>query len=406
MPSYQQTHPWLRFNVDLTKANVALWLLLGEVRSKIEHIKGVPLRPATAQELHIIYLAKGIHATTAIEGNTLSVEQVEEQLKGTLKLPPSREYLQRETANIAKACGVVLNELVNKTRERRFTADTILEYNRLVLDGLDLGEEVVPGAYRKHSVGVFRYRAPPASECPELIERLCDWLNGHDFDNEALGFSSCVVKAVVAHLYMAWIHPFGDGNGRTARLLEFHVLVAAGCPSPTAHLLSNHYNLTRGEYYRQLDRASQSGGDIGPFLLYAVQGLVDQLREQIGRIREQQWDEIWRNYVHEVLSGETPAVARQRQLVLDLSARRKSQWVGREEIPAISGRLATAYGGRTDKTLSRDLNALEEKKLVRVDGKRIKANRELILAFLPAAAGDAQISRSSSETETHQTGTS
>jgi Fic family protein len=389
MPSIEETHPWLRFSVDLSHAPISLWLLLGEVRSKIEHIRGVPLRPDTAQQMHIIYLAKGIHATTAIEGNTLSVEQVEEQLKGELKLPPSREYLKRETANIAKACGVVLRELVHKTRERRFTAATILEYNRLVLDGLDLDDDVVPGKYRAHSVGVFRYRAPPASSCSALVERLCEWLNGTDFDIPALGFSSCVLKAVVAHLYMAWIHPFGDGNGRTARLLEFHVLVAAGCPSPTAHLLSNHYNLTRNEYYRQLDRASQSGGDIVPFLLYAVQGLVDQLREQIGRIRGQQWDEIWRNYVHETLSGDTPAVVRQRHLVLDLSHNRKSEWVDRDAVRAVSARLAKAYGDRTDKTLSRDLNALEQKHLLKISGKKVRANREIILAFLPAVAEEA-----------------
>jgi hypothetical protein len=73
-----------------------------------------------------------------------------------------------------------------------------------------------------------------------------------------------ILKAMVAHLYLAWTHPFGDGNGRTARLIEFHILLSAGVPSPAAHLFSNHYNQTRAEYYRQLDRASKSGGH--PFL--------------------------------------------------------------------------------------------------------------------------------------------
>jgi hypothetical protein len=75
-----------------------------------------------------------------------------------------------------------------------------------------------------------------------------------------------ILKAIMAHLYLAWIHPFGDGNGRTARLLEFHILLEAGVPLPVAHLLSDHSNRTRAEYYRQLDRASKSGGDVLPFL--------------------------------------------------------------------------------------------------------------------------------------------
>ena len=56
------------------------------------------------------------------------------------------------------------------------------------------------------------------------------------------------------------------------------ILVISGVPAPAAHLLSNHYNQTRSEYYRQLGRASQSGGDVLPFITYAVRGFVDGLR--------------------------------------------------------------------------------------------------------------------------------
>ncbi len=55
----------------------------------------------------------------------------------------------------------------------------------------------------------------------------------------------------------------------------------ADVPSTAAHLFSNHYNRTRAEYYRQLDRASKSGGDLISFLNDAVRGLFDGLREQL-----------------------------------------------------------------------------------------------------------------------------
>ena len=80
------------------------------------------------------------------------------------------------------------------------------------------------------------------------------------------------MKAVVAHLYIAWIHPFGDGNGRTARLLELQILLGAGFPVPTCQLLSNHYNQTRTEYYRELDLASHRRSPT-EFLVYALEGL-------------------------------------------------------------------------------------------------------------------------------------
>src|SRR4030065_2907005 len=99
-----------------------------------------------------------------------------------------------------------------------------------------------------------------------------------------------IIKAVIAHLYFEWIHPFGDGNGRTGRLVEFQILVSSGVPPPAAPLLSNHYNLTRSAYYRELNLASRSGGDVIPFVCYAAEGFVDGLREQIGRGQAMQKD--------------------------------------------------------------------------------------------------------------------
>ena len=68
MRTYERTHPWLSFELDLRRFTPEVWLLLGEARSKCEHLAGVPLRPDTARRLHLMYLAKGVLATTAIEG--------------------------------------------------------------------------------------------------------------------------------------------------------------------------------------------------------------------------------------------------------------------------------------------------------------------------------------------------
>ena len=93
MRTFEQTHPWISFRCDLGKAGAELWLSLGEASSKCEHISRVPLSPATAQALHQLYLAKGAAATTAIEGNTLSEEEVLKAVKGKLVVSPSKQYL-------------------------------------------------------------------------------------------------------------------------------------------------------------------------------------------------------------------------------------------------------------------------------------------------------------------------
>lgn len=384
MRTYERTHPWLSFTLDARQFKPSFWLLLGEAQSKCEHVAGVPLRPETATRLHQLYLAKGVRATTAIEGNTLSEEQVVKRIQGELELPPSKEYLGKEIDNIIQACGSIVDDIV-ADRPLAITADRIKSFNGVVLAGLDVDPEVQPGRVRRHNVGVFRYRGAPPDDCEYLLDRLCTWLaelSCHPIG--VTGIAEAILKAVLAHLYLAWIHPFGDGNGRTARLVEFQVLVRAGVPTPAAHLLSNHYNETRSEYYRQLDYASQSGGDVTRFLEYATRGLVDGLCAQIEVIQEQQFDVVWRNHVHERFGSErSSADQRQCALVLDLSRAHKAEWVAVSTLATLSPRLAGMYAGRTRRTLARDLNRLAEMGLVEHRDARCRAKTEIIRAFLP-----------------------
>ena len=107
MKLYEKTHPWITFRIDLREVPYSFWMKLGECTSKIEHISRVPLVHDSADDLYKIYLAKGVQATTAIEGNTLSEEQVRQHIEGVLELPPSQEYLAQEVDNILKAINAI-----------------------------------------------------------------------------------------------------------------------------------------------------------------------------------------------------------------------------------------------------------------------------------------------------------
>ena len=340
------------------------------------------MRPDVADRLHRLYLAKGALATTAIEGNTLSEDEVLRFLDGKLKLPPSREYLKQEIENIASAFGEIWQK-VGTGMLPRLSLSELQDLNRRVLQGLDLEEGVIPGEIRTHEVGVSRYRGAPWQDCKYLVEHLTEWLEGPDF-KPAPGMEIIygLLRAIIGHLYLAWIHPFGDGNGRTARLVENRILLACGVPSPAVQLLSNHYNLTRTDYYRQLDKSSSSSGDFIPFVQYAVQGFLDGLRKQIEEIRQFQLDVIWRNYVHEAFGDRKTAVERRRRdLVLGLSE--VVEPVKLSKLPELNPRLASAYHGKTRMVLNRDLNALLKMQLV-VRGKGGSlANKKIVEAFLP-----------------------
>jgi Fic family protein len=363
-------------------------MLLGEARSKIQHLAESLLAPETGERLRMLYLAKGIHATTAIEGNTLSEDEVAEYLAGRLKLPPSQEYRTRELDNIVNAYNKITDDLFDGG-QRELTPETIKEYNRLILAGLELEDGVVPGELAPKRPAVARYLGPPREDCDYLLEQLCDWLNGAHFDPPTpdLTIPYTIIKAVIAHLYVAWLHYFGDGNGRTARCVELQILVASGLvPTPAGHLLSNHYNITRDEYYRQLDASSRDhAGNPIPFLTYAVRGLVDELREQLQTVWMQLYDDRWEQYVYQQFGdARTPPHIRQRQLVLDLSKQKNP--VPRTELRALSPKVAVAYAERGEKTLTRDLNALVRRDLIVFENGGYRARREKILALLPDVA--------------------
>jgi len=378
---YSETHPWIDFRLNMNAFDHQLWMLLGEARSKCEHIAGVPLRPETAEELHKVYLYKGASATTAIEGNTLSEEEARDYIEKRLVLPPSKKYLGQEIENIVNAFNLIM-EWMMEGKAGELKPDNIKKFNEMVLRDLELQDSVVPGRVRSHSVQVGGYRGAPAEDCDYLLERVCEWINSTDFVlGDGFGIVVGFIKAVVVHLYIAWIHPFGDGNGRTARLVELLILLDAGVPSPAAHLLSNHYNQTRGEYYRQLAASSKSR-DIVPFIRYAVRGFVDGLKEQLDRVRAQTMRVSWESYIHDVFKDRGGAAQeRRRCLVLDLSGQAEPVPVTR--IKLLTPRLAEFYAKKNQKVIYNDLKELVALGLLRqIDGGYL-ANTGIILAFLP-----------------------
>lgn len=382
--AYQDSHPWITFKVDLRRLSHKTWLLLGEAESKCEHVAGVPLRPEVARKLHCVYLSKGVHGTTSIEGNTLSEADVLRRVTGDLPLPPSLEYLGREVDNILAACNEMISDLAEH-RPMPLTRDRLEYFNSRVLDSLELDDGIVPGKIRNHSVGVLRYRGAPAEDCEYLVDRMCKWLNELCIDDQAMTFSVAILKAILAHLYIAWIHPFGDGNGRTARLIEVQLLLQAGVPLPSAHLLSDFYNKTREAYYRELANTSKPPYSVERFIHYAVQGFVDELRDQLGDIRDEQLRVTWENFVHEIFrDSDTPAKRRQKYIVLDLTNRTQPFPVNK--LPELSPRVALGYAGKSGKTITRDVNELLQAKLVRRVRGGLVANTDIIRAFLPLRA--------------------
>ena len=189
---------------------------LGQSECIIQSISSMPLMPENRKRLLTVSLRKGARATTAIEGNTLSEEDIEKMEAGE-KLPPSKEYLQIEVQNIIDALNKIRDEVIKEEKNAILFPELIENFNRQV--GQNLGDyfQAVPGKLRisGQNVVVGQYRAPLGEDVLNLVQQFCEWIR-REFryeDGDQL-FRDQIVQAIVVHIYIAMIHPFGDGNGR------------------------------------------------------------------------------------------------------------------------------------------------------------------------------------------------
>jgi len=363
MKKNMEKYPWISFEINLKNMPFNFWLMLGQCVSKCSHIKQIPLLPEIREKLHSIYLAKGVAATTAIEGNTLGENKVLEIIEGKTISEPSKQYQEQEVKNIIAACNY-LATIINRDEDTSLSKRLLCDLNSRVLAGnIPIAEGAVPGKIRTHSVVVGdAYRAPDAQDVPGLVDEFCKWINQLDREvrDSIDKFSFAIIKAIATHLYIAWIHPFGDGNGRTARLVEFMILLKSGIPSSAAHLLSNHYNSTRVMYYRNLNLARKHSPSI--FCKYAVEGFLDGLEETVIKtIIEQVQFISWQHYVYEKFR-EMPSSSsskRQRDVIIEIS-KQCYETKRAFSIDEIKNMTALIYfkSGKTQKAFTRDFNTI------------------------------------------------
>ncbi|MDP3480942.1 MAG: Fic family protein [Desulfoprunum sp.] len=356
---------------------------LGECEAMIRAISNTPLRPQERDRLLTVSLIKGAQATAAIEGNTLSQEEVERiYLKGE-NLPPSKEYLQTEVENVINALNYLLQEVVRHGNEWPITPELLLDFHKRISQNLGDHIDAIPGRWRQDRRQVGPYLAPEHRFVPELMGKLCDWLREEFHYHIEQDFKTAVIQAIVTHVYIEWIHPFGDGNGRTGRLVEFFILLRSGLPSIASHIPSNFYNETRNEYYRQLNNA-RTQKDLSDFISYAVQGFRDGLEENLKIIQEGQMKIFWRNHVFEsfadVKHTKTTVFKRKRALMFSIPI---NTLLTPSEILVKDPDVMREYSQFAKSTFETDLKDLVRMGLlIKADDKYL-ANTSKLLASLP-----------------------
>jgi len=214
------------------------------------------------------------HHSTHIEGTALSLEQAKSILEGKKVSGVNRDD-RKELLNYKKAMDFISKYL---GKDDPVTEGLVRELHKILVEGVR-GEEATPGNYRKVQNYVVNsrtkevvYTPPPALEMPHLMREFVQWLN-------SAGEISPVLVAGIAQFQFVHIHPFLDGNGRTARLLSTLILYKTGYDFKRLFTISEYYDKNRPSYYQAIQTVRKNNMDMTLWLEYFIEGLKLQMAD-------------------------------------------------------------------------------------------------------------------------------
>lgn len=356
MPTWE-----VAFDRRVQLGDVELIRSVAEAEAVAKFIRGVPLPPSVQDRLDRLNIMRAVRGTTGIEGADLTEEEVGrilEEPSDKPVLPESRAREEQEARN-AEAVMRFVARISGADRRTPLTEDIIRELHRLTTAGIEYPNNE-PGVYRSHAVQAGSYVPPrEGADVQRLMAEFVDWLNAPPATNWPP-----VILAVAAHFYFVSIHPFGDGNGRTARAVESYLLHQSGVNVLGFYSLANFYYRNRAEYIELLDHARFSEDrDLTSLVRFAVSGLAEELetvrQEVIVAITKITFRDYYRANIQ---YGDGMSIAVRGRLLTFMDGLEEPV----EEADLVSQRtpLSAIWAGLSARTRARDLARLESLGLI------------------------------------------
>ncbi len=321
---------------------------------ELDYLRKKPLGGSTHPKVffqlkHIFHTLESI-GSARIEGNNTTIaEYIETKLAVNNKIPPNIKEIQ----NIEKAMAFIEENVKDYPINRAFLS----EMHKMIVDGLlpppgGEGDET-PGEYRKTNLKINKstHKPPEWLKVDDYMNELLDFINREDSPKYDL------LKAAIAHHRFVWIHPFGNGNGRTVRLFTYAMLVRTGFNvnvgriiNPTAVFCSN-----RNDYYTNLSEADK-GTDAGiiTWIEYVLKGLKEEI-EKIDKLLDYK-------FLRKEILIPTITHSLERKYITDVEAKILKKAIDEQVIQAAD--VKEFFGGKADAEVSRQIRKLIDKKML------------------------------------------
>lgn len=272
MIRYQIPSNWIFYD----KASIIDALV--QAKAAIISLTNMPYQKQWAAQLQIVQLKREVAGTSRIEGADFTEGELDAAINENVEQLHTRS--QRQASATVKA----YKWIAGLENDRPITEDLISNIHRIIITDAD-DDHCPPGVLRTKDqnviFGVPKHRGcEGGTECQEAFSKLCYAIN-HEFRDHDL-----LIQALAAHYHFAAMHPFLDGNGRTARALEALMLQKVGLRDSLFIAMSNYYYEEKNSYLTTLANVRANDHDLTPFILFGLKGVAVQCQRLFEEIKK------------------------------------------------------------------------------------------------------------------------
>lgn len=339
---------WIKYDKD------AIFNELTEAKASVKVLRAIPFQRRWVEELQKIQLKLEVAGTSRIEGADFAANELETAIQAE-----SSQELSTRSQKQASAAVKAYTWITTVPDDKPVSPELILAVHNIVVTDCD-DDHCAPGILRAPdqnvTFGVPVHRgALGGAQCNKAFERLTSETQTTYLSHDPL------IQALALHYHFAAIHPFFDGNGRTARVLEALMLQRAGLRDSLFIAMSNYYYDEKRAYLQSLAKVRAANHDLTEFLKFGLRGIALQSDRLTHMIRTEVSKEIFRNLTHELftrLESTRKRVIVKRQLAL---LDKLLDADGRTEFMQLTTSVKETYSSRKAplNAVIRDLNRLK-----------------------------------------------
>jgi len=290
MIRYELPRRWILYDVN------AVIPALIEAKSAVQALTTLPFQKSWVEALQELQLKREVAGTSRIEGAEFTDRELEEAIRPNA----SPEELRTRSQRQAHAAMQTYRWIGEIPADRPVSGDLVREIHRRLVTGCD-EDHCPPGVLRSRdynvTFGIPQHRgAEGGPACEEAFAGLLQSVATEFQDQDPL------VQAMALHYHLAAMHPFLDGNGRTARAMEALLLRRAGLTDRAFIAMSNYYYDEKPAYLRILSEVRQGGHDLTPFLIFALQGVRNQCERLTAEIRRHMQRALFRDTMYSLFN--------------------------------------------------------------------------------------------------------